>query len=321
MHGDGSILEQVLDSGGRRGVLTDTVPGGSAVILGHAPSPYGRQGHGRSEMTVSGDPTPAAGVPAPRRLRRVAIGAAMVVLLVLTAVISFRWGSAGSPKPLPSVSPEASAVKELSTAEIYSALAPSVVVIEAVSPGGSGFDTTGTGVIANADGIILTALHVVKDAASIRVTFADRTRSAARVLGADPTNDIAALAAATLPDVVVPTVFGNSGRVSVGDHVVAIGNQLGLTGSTTAGVVSGLNRVATGIRGTRLAGLIQFDAAVNPGSSGGPLVNTKGQTVGIVVSLANPTDAGTFIGVGFAVPIAAALAAGGDGSGPEGPQQ
>jgi S1-C subfamily serine protease len=109
--------------------------------------------------------------------------------------------------------------------------------------------------------------------------------------------------------------------VSVGDRVVAIGNQLGLTRSTTAGVVSGLNRVATGKNATRLAGLIQFDAAVNPGSSGGPLVNTKGQTVGIVVALANPTAAETFIGVGFAVPIATALAVGDDGDGPPGPQQ
>lgn len=272
-------------------------------------------------MTVSGDLVAGPGVPAPPRRRRVAIGAFVVALLVLTAVLSFRWSSAGSPEPLPTVSPEASALEELSTAEIYRALAPSVVAIEAASPSSNGFDTTGTGVIANARGVVLTALHVVKDAASIRLTFADGTQSAARMLGADPANDIAALAAATLPDVVVPVVFGNSGRVSVGDPVVAIGNQLGLTGSTTAGVVSGLNRVTTGAGGRRLAGLIQFDAAVNPGSSGGPLVNTKGQTVGIVVSLANPTAAGTFIGVGFAVPIATALAGGRDGTGPPGPQQ
>jgi putative serine protease PepD len=257
----------------------------------------------------------------PARPRRVVIGAIAAALLVLTAVVSFRWGSGGSPAPLPTVSPEAPAVVGLSTAEIYRALVPSVVRIEAVSTSGNGDNATGTGVIANANGIILTALHVVNDAASIRVTFVDGTRSAARVLDADPTNDIAALAAATLPDVVVPATFGNSDRVSVGDNVVAIGNQLGLTGSTTAGVVSGLNRAATGIRGTRLAGLIQFDAAVNPGSSGGPLVNTKGQTVGIVVALANPTAARTFIGVGFAVPIATALAGGGNGDGPPGPQQ
>jgi putative serine protease PepD len=114
---------------------------------------------------------------------------------------------------------------------------------------------------------------------------------------------------------VVPAVLG--GRVSVGDSVLAVGNPLGLTSSASAGVVSGLDRAATGAGGARLTGLIQFDAAVNPGSSGGPLVNAKGQTVGVVVALANPTDAGTFIGIGFAVPIGAAAGAGGDGRGPQ----
>jgi S1-C subfamily serine protease len=111
-------------------------------------------------------------------------------------------------------------------------------------------------------------------------------------------------------------VLGNAGRLAVGDSVTAIGNPLGLTRSATAGVVSGLNRAASGVDGTNLAGLIQFDAAVNPGSSGGPLVNDRGETVGVVVALANPTDAGTFIGVGFAVPIGAAVAGGG-GRGPQ----
>jgi S1-C subfamily serine protease len=180
-----------------------------------------------------------------------------------------------------------------------------VVAIEAEQRG------TGTGVIVNASGAVLTAQHVVKGASAIRLTYADGTTSAATVLAADPSIDIALLAPATLPSVVVPAVLGRSDRLSVGDSVIAIGNQLGLTRSTTTGVVSGLNRRASGTDGTELAGLIQFDAAVNPGSSGGPLVNGRGETVGIVVALANPTTAGTFIGVGFAVPITAAVTAGG----------
>jgi putative serine protease PepD len=243
------------------------------------------------------------------------VGAVILVLLVLaaTAIVSFRWGSAGSPESSsPSVSSSPSAPETLTTAEIYQALAPSVVTVEAGN-------STGTGVVANASGTILTALHVVRGAGAIKATFADGTVSPATVLGADPANDIAALTPATLPAVVVPAVLGSAARLSVGDDVVAIGNQLRLTGSTTAGVVSGLNRGADGMSGTRLAGLIQFDAAVNPGSSGGPLVNAEGQTVGIVVALANPTEAGTFIGIGFAVPIGTALAAGGgDGPGAEG---
>jgi S1-C subfamily serine protease len=91
--------------------------------------------------------------------------------------------------------------------------------------------------------------------------------------------------------------------------VVAIGNPLGLSATTTSGVVSGLNRSFAREKGGDLSGLIQFDAAVNPGSSGGPLINDHAQVVGIVVALANPTSAGTFIGIGLAVPIGAALGA------------
>jgi putative serine protease PepD len=242
-----------------------------------------------------------------------AIGAAAVMALVLTAFAFYRWGYAGSPQPLPTASPSVTATGEPTTAEIYAALAPSVVSIEAVSRGATTVNATGTGVIVNADGTILTALHVVKGAEAIRVTFADGTPSVATIASADPTTDVATLGATTLPSVVVPVVLGASDRLSVGDNVIAIGNQLGLTGTTTAGVVSGFNRRATVADGTVLAGLIQFDAAVNPGSSGGPLVNSRGETVGIVVALANPTTAGTFIGIGFAIPIATAVAAGGGG--------
>jgi S1-C subfamily serine protease len=235
------------------------------------------------------------------------IGAvALVAVLALASVVFLRWGSGGSPAPMPSPSPEASAPAELSTAEIYAAVAPSVVSIEAAI---GGAEASGTGVIVNAGGIILTALHVVRAAESIRVTYADGSASPATLVAADPDIDIALLAAAALPAIVVPAILG--GQVAIGDDVVAIGNQLRLTSSVTAGVVSGMDRAAIGTDGTRLTGLIQFDAAVNPGSSGGPLVNARGETVGIVVALANPTDAGTFIGVGFAVPIGSAVAAGG----------
>jgi S1-C subfamily serine protease len=244
----------------------------------------------------------------------VAIVAAAVLALAIAAIAFYRLGSGGSREPSTAARPSASASasRNPTAAEIYTAVAPSVVSIEAALPGGNTIDT-GTGVVANADGTILTAFHVVKGADAIRVTFADGTQSTASVIAADRTLDIAILGPATLPSVVVPAVLGRSDRLAVGDNVVAIGNQLGLTRTTTTGVVSGLNRQATGPDGVRLVGLIQFDAAVNPGSSGGPLVNGKGETVGIVVALANPTSAGTFIGVGFAVPIGAALTArGGD---------
>ncbi len=266
---------------------------------------------GRSEQATPGNSVTEAGVPAPPRKRRaIWIPAAILGLVALIAFVVFRPASTDSARPLPSASPKPSP-KPLSTAEIYAALAPSVVVIETINPATKQVTATGTGVIANADGVILTALHVVSDGGAIRVTFADGTEAAAEVLDSDPAIDIAALGASALPGVVVPATLGSSGRMAVGDNVVAIGNQLGLTFSATAGVVSGLERVATGTNGVKLNGLIQFDAAVNPGSSGGPLVNARGETIGIVVALANPTDAGTFVGVGFAVPIGMALGAGG----------
>jgi S1-C subfamily serine protease len=157
---------------------------------------------------------------------------------------------------------------------------------------------------------------VIDGADAITVQYADGTRGPARIASQDNAQDIATLTPAKLPEIVVPAALG--GAAEVGDTVVAIGNPLGLTLSTSSGVVSGLDRSARG-EGGNMSGLIQFDAAVNPGSSGGPLVNDQGQVVGIVVSLANPTDAGTFIGIGFAVPIGAALGAGSDGTGPAPP--
>ena len=256
--------------------------------------------------------------------RRVLLGAVLAWAVAITAVVLVRGGgeaaapTAAAPSPSPSASDG-----PLSVTEVYQALLPSVVLIETTGGGSTAVDpdakttaksASGTGVIANADGTVLTALHVVDGATSIKVSFADGTESAAVVASKDATQDIATLTPAKLPETVVPAVLG--GGLEVGDGVVAIGNPLGLTASTTDGVVSGLDRAISGESG-RMSGLIQFDAAVNPGSSGGPLINDRGAVVGIIVALANPTDAGTFIGIGFAVPIGAALGAGeGDGQAP-----
>ena len=250
----------------------------------------------------------------PPGARRAAITAVAAVTLVLTAFLFYRWGSSGgSPKSAPQPTPSASSSAAPTTAQIYAAVAPSTVSIQATSPGSATVDS-GAGIIVNANGTIMTALHVVKGASDIRVRFADGTASAATVASATPAIDIATLTPATLPSTVVPAVLGRSDRLAVGDSVIAIGDPLGLTRSATTGVVSGLNRQTTTNAGNTLTGLIQFDAAVNPGNSGGPLLDGKGQTVGIVVALANPTNADTFIGIGFAVPITAAVAGGGGGN-------
>jgi S1-C subfamily serine protease len=168
---------------------------------------------------------------------------------------------------------------------------------------------TGAGVVVNSDGTVLTALHVVDGAESITISFSDGTNSGADIAGSTRASDIATLRPHRLPDTVVPAVLG--GAVQVGAPVFAVGHPLGLTDSLSAGVVSALDRTVT-VEGTRkLEHLIQFDAAVNPGNSGGPLLNKAGQVVGIVTGLANPTDQSLFVGIGFAVPIATAGGAAG----------
>ncbi len=167
----------------------------------------------------------------------------------------------------------------------------------------------GSGVIVNENGTILTAHHVVDGARRIEVTFADGTESDAQIIDATE-NDLATLRPDATPGVIVPAVL--AGGVQIGDEAFAVGNPFGLSGSFTAGVVSGLNRSIPIERGARrLTGLIQFDAAVNPGNSGGPLLNRDGQVVGIVTALANPSEDRAFLGIGFAVPFT-----GGGGGGP-----
>lgn len=193
----------------------------------------------------------------------------------------------------------ARAPSDASTA--YATVAPSIVIIQTTGADGDEHaNGLGTGVVVSQDGRILTANHVVSGGGSITVTFADGTRSPARITSAEPEQDIAVLAADQLPQVVVPAVLG--GGVRVGDAVYAVGNPLGLTSSLSAGVVSATGRTIEA-EGLTLAGLIQFDAAVNPGNSGGPLLNSAGQVVGIVTALANPSKQPFFVGIGFAVPI------------------
>lgn len=168
----------------------------------------------------------------------------------------------------------------------------------------------GSGVVIVDDGTILTNLHVVTGSTRLTVTFADGTESEAVVIGAQPENDLAVLKAKTLPDDLVAATLGSSAKLRPGDEVVAVGFPFGIGPSVSAGVVSGLNREFLSPEGKRmLSRLIQFDAAANPGNSGGPLVTMDGEVVGIVTAILNPTSARTFIGIGFAATIESAGAA------------
>ena len=254
-----------------------------------------------------------AGSSAPRARRLVAVSVAGgVVLLLVIAVLATRLASLpGTPAAASSsASPSPSPASTLSVPAIFQRVLPSVVTVK------DGNDL-GSGVIVSDTGTILTAAHVVAGGGGITVTYADGTVVAAQVTSADKQTDIAVLTPAQLPQALVPATLG--GTTSIGDAVVAVGNPLGLTDSVSSGVVSGLDRSANTDTGKR-TGLIQFDAAVNPGSSGGPLLDDRGMVVGIVVALADPDGQDSFAGIGFAVPIGAALGGGGKGSPGKGPQ-
>lgn len=194
-------------------------------------------------------------------------------------------------------------------ATVFHAVERGLVVVENLRSGSQGTEDLGTGVVIDAKGEVMTALHVVDGGTNIRVIFADGAASSATVVSSDPAHDIAVLAPTQLPPEIVPVTLGGSAQV--GDQAFVVGNPLGLEASLTAGVISGLDRSFTLTNGRTLQGMIQFDAAVNPGSSGGPLLNTQGQVIGIVTGLVNPAGTNSFAGIGFAVPISAAGGAAG----------
>lgn len=172
--------------------------------------------------------------------------------------------------------------------------------------------SVGTGVVIVDKGTILTNLHVVLGAKRVQVVFADGLKSDATVVGTQPEHDLAVLQAETIPDDLVAATMRSTADLALGDQVVAVGFPFGIGPSVTAGVVSGLRREFRSPEGKRvLTNLIQFDAAVNPGSSGGPLVTPGGEVIGIVTAILNPTDQRFFVGIGFAVPIENAAAAAG----------
>ena len=170
----------------------------------------------------------------------------------------------------------------------------------------------GTGVVIIDNGTILTNLHVVQGTESITVTFADGLEAAAAIVSIQPENDLAVLRAQRIPDDLQAATMRSTADLQPGDEVVAIGFPFGVGPSVSSGVVSGLKRGFKSPEGGQvMSNLIQFDAAANPGNSGGPLVTMDGQVVGIVTAILNPTPARTFLGIGFAVPIENAAAAAG----------
>jgi serine protease DegQ len=177
-------------------------------------------------------------------------------------------------------------------------------------------DATGSGVVIDDKGDILTNLHVIRSTDRWVVTFWDGSKSDATVVNIQPENDLAVIKAKTAPDDLKPATLASTGGLNPGDTVVAVGFPFGVGPSVSAGVISGLKREFVDPDrkddGGHLTNLIQFDAAANPGNSGGPLVNRDGEVVGIVTAIFNPTGQHVFAGMAFAVPIENAAKAVGD---------
>jgi serine protease DegQ len=238
--------------------------------------------------------------------------------LVLIEVEGTLAGGQDSPAPSESPGASPSAGPGSSPGEEPPSVAtPTPAPGKSTALGNAAGTGIGSGVVVDDAGDIMTALHVVSGAASIQVTFADGTKSTAQVAATDTQHDIAVLKADQLPATITPAVLGNPRSVQVGSEAFVLGSPFGLNASLSSGVVSGLNRsfqMPDG--GPLLTGLIQVDAAVNPGNSGGPLVDRNGRVVGIVTGLINPTSENVFIGIGLAVPIDVA-AGGGLGQPPQ----
>ena len=207
-------------------------------------------------------------------------------------------------------------------AKAYEVIAPSVVrVVGLMDEADTGEDdaeqramerSLGSGVVIIDNGTILTNLHVVAGSKKVKVRFANGHESDAQIIGTQPENDLAVLKASNLPDDLEAATMRSTADLRPGDEVIAVGHPFGIGPSVSAGVVSGLKREFRTPEGERkLTNLIQFDAAANPGNSGGPLVTMDGHVVGIVTAILNPSEQRTFIGIGFAVPIENAAQAAG----------
>jgi putative serine protease PepD len=285
------------------------------------------------QWTYPGPAYPPPPVPPqqrpPRRVRRGTVAAVVAATLVagglggtLGALIGDDGAAQASALPATTTSSTTSSGTEgTDVSAVVQKVLPSVVQVNVTLPNGEGI---GSGVILSADGKILTNNHVVADAQTVTVTLSDGRTVDARVLGTDPSSDLALIQAEGVSGLTAAK-FGNSDNVKVGDEVIAIGSPGGLQGTVTTGIVSALDRKVTvsedeqqqhspfpftqqqqGNGGTTSYQAIQTDAAINQGNSGGPLFNSAGEVIGINSAMYSPVSgpdgsAGS-VGIGFAIP-------------------
>jgi S1-C subfamily serine protease len=209
---------------------------------------------------------------------------------------------------LPTLSPDQLVdIEEQLVVNVYDRVSPAVVHITSLAYVYSFFfeivpqEGTGSGFVYDQKGHIITNYHVIEGAEELDVTLADGTMVPARVVGADPYNDLAVIKVDVPPEKLHPVELGSSADLKVGERAIAIGNPFGLERTLTTGVISSLGRVIERDDNRPLAEVIQTDAAINPGNSGGPLLNSLGQVIGVNTAIRSPS--GGSVGIGFAVPV------------------
>jgi putative serine protease PepD len=261
----------------------------------------------RQPRTPSEPPAPPPPPAPPRGPSRwpAAVGGGLVSAVVVSAVL-LGTGIAGDNDPATPATAPATATPVVSSPgdsrgdlvrSVYAAASPSVVSVRT----GSG---SGTGFLVDSDGTIVTNAHVVGDSSQVQVRFDDRGELVgAQVLSVDTSTDLAALKVDSVPGGVQPLKLANSDQVQVGDTAIAIGYPLGLDRTATAGIVSGLERQISAPNGFSIDKVIQTDAAVNPGNSGGPLLNARGEVIGVNSQIATAGGGEGNVGIAFAIPV------------------
>jgi S1-C subfamily serine protease len=249
-------------------------------------------------------------------------GSAVLALALVGLVVAGGLGSSIQPvtvvrEPASVVTDASQRPPELTAGQTYRHDAPGVVSISSVGvsqaqspaeylkgespPQGS---ATGTGFEIGANGTILTNWHVVANASHIAVTFGEHGKTVtARVIGDDPSDDLALLRLPTAGVTLDPLRFGNSAAVQVGEPVLAIGNPFGYDRTLSNGIISALGRQIQAPNGATISGAIQTDVPINPGNSGGPLLNERGEVIGINSQIVTAGSAGGSVGISFAIPI------------------
>lgn len=230
------------------------------------------------------------------------IGGLIATIFVLTGVtlLGDDYGDVNirqAPPPVESENVEEGASGG-SVEQVYNEDGPGVVSVDVASEGGG---SSGSGFVLDENGHIVTNQHVVDGADRVSVSFSGGERRQAEVVGEDPSTDLAVLKADVPEDMLTPLTLGDSQSLEVGEPVIAIGNPLDVGTSATTGIVSGLGRPIEAPNNYTIDNAVQTDAAINPGSSGGPLLDSRGTVIGVNSQIQSST--GSFQGVGFAIPV------------------